>query len=461
MKLRRVLAFALALVLLLAMTACSKPETTPEKKPEANNTPAQEAEKTPEETPAETEAPASEPVDLVVAWWGGQSRNEKFQAALDLYASENENVTIETQTNGFSDHLTALSAAAASGDMPDMAMLQGAYYQSYVDSDLLVDLMPYVESGALDLSNVSENILAATTIDGKLYGVCAGMNSPSVIYNKTLLDANGITIEDNMNLDQFAEKCAEIYEKTGYPTFISNASQMIEMICRGNDQVLYKEDCLGVDSYEDLLPYFELLERGRSEGWLIDYSVTIGLSNSEEQPIVYGTTPENSSWCSFYNSNQAAAMQAAAPEGVELALTTCPLDNPSKSNYLREAMSWTISTQSKDIDAAVALLNYMINSVEANELIQAEPGVPASSVVADAIAADLPDIQKTIFAYINNVITPNCSASNPPSGAGTSEVVNLVLELDEKVYYGEMTAQAAAQQLFEDGNRIMAEAAAQ
>lgn len=460
MKMRKILAFALVLVFLFAMTACGKTNTTTEETPAASNEPAQETEQTTDtQTPAEE--PAAEPVDLVVAWWGSQSRNEKFQAALDLYASENENVTIETQTNGFSDHLTALSAAAASGDMPDMAMLQSAYYQSFVDSDLLVDLTPYVESGALDLSNVSENILAATTIDGKLYGVCAGMNSPSLIYNKTLLDENGITIEDNMSTEQFAEKCAEIYEKTGYRTFISNAYQMIEMICRGNDQILYKEDSLGVDSYEDLLPYFELLERGRSEGWLIDYSLTIGLSNSEEQPIVYGTTPETSSWCSFFNSNQAAAMQAAAPEGMELALTTCPLDNPTKSNYLREAMSWTISTQSKNIDAAVALLNYMINSVDANALIQAEPGVPASSVVADSIAADLPDIQKTIFAYINNVITPNCSASNPPAGAGGSEVTNLIYTLEENVYYGEMTAQEAAQQLFEEGNRIMAESAAQ
>lgn len=173
--------------------------------------------------PASSTGTAAEPCDLVVAWWGSQGRNEKFQSALDLYAEQNPGVTIESQTNGFSDHLTALSAAAASNDMPDMAMLQGAYYQQYVDGDLLVDLTPYVESGALDLSNVSEEILAATTIDGKLYGICAGMNAPSLIYNKTLLDEAGITIEDNMNLDQFAEKCAEIYEKQ--VTAASSATQ--------------------------------------------------------------------------------------------------------------------------------------------------------------------------------------------------------------------------------------------
>ena len=34
-------------------------------------------------------------------------------------------------------------------------------------------------------------------------------------------------------------------------------------------------------------------------------------------------------------------------------------------------------------------------------------------------------------------------------------------DLEEKVYYGEITAEAAAQELFEEGNRIMSEAAAQ
>ena len=352
MKMKKITAMALACVMALGLAACGGTSSS-------TGTSADSA------APASSTGTAAEPCDLVVAWWGSQGRNEKFQSALDLYAEQNPGVTIESQTNGFSDHLTALSAAAASNDMPDMAMLQGAYYQQYVDGDLLVDLMPYVESGALDLSNVSESVLAATTIDGKLYGVCAGTNSPSVIYNKTLLDEAGITIEDNMNLDQFAEKCAEIYEKTGYRSFISNPSQMIEMLVRGEGKILYETDKLGVESAEELQPYFALLERGREEGWLM------------------------------------------------------------------------------------------------NEIIMAEPGVPASSEAAKAIEPNLSDIQKKIFTYINDVITPNCSPANPPAGAGSSEVTSLITDLEEKVYYGEITAEAAAQELFEEGNRIMSEAAAQ
>lgn len=448
MKMKKITAMALACVMALGLAACGGTSSS-------TGTSAASA------APASSTGTAAEPCDLVVAWWGSQGRNEKFQSALDLYAEQNPGVTIESQTNGFSDHLTALSAAAASNDMPDMAMLQGAYYQQYVDGDLLVDLTPYVESGALDLSNVSEEILAATTIDGKLYGICAGMNAPSLIYNKTLLDEAGITIEDNMNLDQFAEKCAEIYEKTGYRSFISNPATMIEALVRGEGKILFETDKLGVESAEELQPYFALLERGREEGWLMDYSLTVGLDATEEQPIIYGTTPETSSWCSFFYSNQADAMQQAAPEGIELALTTWPLEKPKESNYLREAMSWCIPNQGGNIDQAVALLNWWINSPEANEIIMAEPGVPASSEAAKAIEPGLSDIQKKIFTYINDVITPNCSPANPPAGAGSSEVTSLITDLEEKVYYGEITAEAAAQELFEEGNRIMSEAAAQ
>lgn len=443
MNLKKIISVALCCPMVLGLAACG---STSSSQSAAGSASGSEA------------APAS--TDLVVAWWGSQSRNEKFQAALDLYAEQNPGIAIESQISSFNDHLVALSAAAASNDMPDMAMLQGAYYQQYVDSGLLVDLTPYVESGALDLSNVSEEILAATTIDGKLYGVCAGMNSPCTIYNKTLLDEAGITIEDNMNFQEFGDKCAEIYEKTGYKTYLNNSTEMIDMLLRANGKMLYETDKLGADSAEELQPYFELLERGNEEGWLLDYSLVVGMDATEEQPIVHGTTPETSSWCSFFFSNQADAMQQAAPEGMELELTTYPVEDAKKSNYLREAMSWTISTQSENIDEAVALLNWWINSSDANELIMAEPGVPANTEVAKAIEPNLSDIQKKIFAYINDVITPNCSAANPPAGAGSGEVTSLIEDLNEKVYYGEISAEEAAQTLFEQGNEIMAQAAA-
>jgi multiple sugar transport system substrate-binding protein len=399
-----------------------------------------------------------EPANLVVAWWGSQSRNEKFQSALDKYMELNPHVAIESQTSGFSDHMVAMQAAAASNAMPDIVMLQGAYYGPYVSGGLLTDLRAYADDG-LDLSEIADSVLASTTVDGKLYGICAGTNSPAVLYNKTMLDEHGIAVPDYMGMDDFAELSAKIYAATGYKTYISNPGQMVEYILRGYGRVLYGQDALGAESYEQLLPYYALLERGRAEGWLIDISVVIGRDSTEEQPMLYSDAPENSSWCSFFNSNQADAMQGVAPEGMEIGLATCPTDTPDKSGYLREAMSWTVPTQAGNTGEAIALLNWIVNSFEANEIIMAEPGVPANATAAAAIAPGLSDIQKKIFAYINDVVTPRCAPSNPPAGAGGSEAAALIEELHEKVYYGELTAEAAAKELFDKGNAIMREAA--
>ena len=98
MKMKKITAMALACVMALGLAACGGTSSS-------TGTSADSA------APASSTGTAAEPCDLVVAWWGSQGRNEKFQSALDLYAEQNPGVTIESQTNGFSDHLTALSAA--------------------------------------------------------------------------------------------------------------------------------------------------------------------------------------------------------------------------------------------------------------------------------------------------------------------------------------------------------------
>jgi multiple sugar transport system substrate-binding protein len=452
MKKKKLLALLLVLVMMVGLVGCSKGGDSSETKVTDKQNVATQNEST---EPEKVDSEEKKPVKLVVAWWGSQTRNERFQSALDLYCELNPHVTIETQTAGFNDHLTSMSVAAASDQLPDLIMLQADYYDPYIQGNLLTDLTPYISSGALDLSNVATNVIDTGRVGEGIFGICTGVNSPSVLYNKTLLDENGITLEDNMSLDQFAEKSKEVYEKTGYKTFVGNPYQMVEFLLRGKGKVLYESGKLGADSWEELLPYFSLIERGRNEGWLIDYGVTVGLESTEEQPIVYGTTPETSSWCSFYNSNQSDGMQTAAPEGMVIALTTCPSDNITSSNYLRQAMSWCVPSQGDNADEAVELLNWWTNSIDANKLIMGEPGVPISSKVVEEISPSLTDIQQRIFSYINNVVTPNSSVGNPPAAAGNAEVSNFIKELNEKVYYGQSTAEVAAKELFEQGNKIM------
>ena len=343
---------------------------------------------------------ADDTVELVVAWWGSQTRNERFQAALDRYMELNPNVKIETQTNGFSDHMVSLAAGAASGTMPDVSMSQSAYMTQYVDAGQLLDFTPYF-GNLFDRTNISDSVLDTAKFGDGVYGIAAGMNALALIYNKTLTDSLGITVPDYMTLEDFMSISKQIYEATGVKTaFAYNQVYYIEYLVRAEGYVLFEEDSLGVPSYEALLPYFEMVETGRKEGWLIDPSIVVaaGMSLSEDPIIVY-TTPDTQSWMTVVNSNQLVSIAANKPEGMELGITTRPTADAEKSLYLRQAMCWTVSANSKHVEESVKLVNWLTNSEEANAIILGEPGVPASSTMTTYLTGLVGDTEKTDYGF--------------------------------------------------------------
>lgn len=400
-------------------------------------------------------------VSMTFTWWGNQIRNERTQAVLDLYSEQNPGVTFDTQPAEWNDYWTKLSTLAAGNSLPECLQMDYSYLAQYVAADLLVDLTPYVENGTLDVSNVSEGIQDASSIDGKMYAVCAGVNAPALFYNKTLLDSLGITVKDNMTVDEFESIAREVYEKSGVKTDLpySAGDNYLPYAMRSHDVVkLFNEDSLNVTDAASLVPGFQIYEDGVKDGWIIGADVHAELtSNSVEQsPLVYFSSEATQSWCGFFWSNQLSAMVAAAPEGMEIGITTWPSENPQKSNFLKPSQFFAVSRDAGENEAeAVKVVNYLLNSEDANKILLGERGVPASSVVASAIAPLQDETAQVVTKYVNDVVTPNSSAISPAIPDGANEVYDYYNQLVDKILYGQMTAQEAAEDLFKMGNQIM------
>ncbi len=407
---------------------------------------------------------SSDASSLVMAWWGNQTRNERTQTILDMYSEENPGVTIDGQFSEFNDYWNKLATAAAGHSMPDIVQMDYKYLQQYVNNNLLVDLTPYIEDGTIDVGNCNQDVLNSAQVNGGLYALCNGINAPALLYNKTLLDENGITVKDNLTMDEFVTLSREIEEKTGYKTNLcyNQNEQFLEYFLRADDIVLYQDGKMGGDSADSYVKFFKLYEDGIKDGWVVDPSVfaerTIG--SVEQDPLVYGSSPATMSWCSFSYSNQLTAIKNAAPEGVEIGITTWPSGNPQKSDYLKPSQFFAISTDSVNPKEAAKLLNYITNSVDCNNVLLAERGIPLSSSVAETIAPNLDENSQEVIDFIYNVVDPNSSQVNPPSADGSSEVNDLINKLEEQVCYGQMSAEEAGAQLFEQGNSIMASKAA-
>lgn len=398
---------------------------------------------------------------LTVTWWGNQTRNERTISTLNLYAEQNAGVTFDPQVAEWADYWNKLATASAGKALPDIIQMDYKYLDQYIKNGLLTDLTPYVEDGTLDVSNIDEGILnTGKGSDGGLYAICIGENAPALVYNKTLLDENGITVKDNMTVAEFKALCKEVYEKTGYKSnyYYNQGENNLEYVLRANDITLFENGKLGAASADDFNQYFGVFEDGIKEGWMLSASsfAERNIGTIEQDPLVYGSDPANRSWCTFLWTNSLSAIKAAAPEGMELGITTWPSDDAKKSNYLKPGQFFCVSSDSKDPVEAAKVIDFFTNSVDANKILLAERGVPASTVVADAIAPDLDAGIQSGMTFIKNVIAPNCSQINAAPPEGTSEAINLLKQLEEQLCYGQITAQEASEQFFTQGNAFLA-----
>lgn len=397
-------------------------------------------------------------VNLSMAWWGNQVRNERTQEALNKYHELNSNVTIEGQFFPVEDYWNKMATSAAGNSMPDLCQMGYNYLDQYVDSDLLLDLTPYIESGALDISNIQENVLAMGKVGDGNYGIVAGINAQCMMYNKTVTDECGITIKDNMTYDEFVEIAKEITEKTGYRANICpiDGFTFMRQWARA-EGISIQEAKMPVDSAEAYIPFFEILEDGVNDGWHLTPD-NVDMTAVETDPLVYGSSPETMAWCTVNGgSNLLAAFQSAAPEGVEIGVTTIPTSDPEKSNFLNPSMLFSVSANTKNPDEAVAVLNYLINSTEANDILLGERGVPASTAVADAIVDKLAAPEQAGFEFIQNAVSPVCSPIDPPDPEGSSELAATLKKILEKVGYGECTAEEAAEEYYAKGIELWGE----
>lgn len=391
---------------------------------------------------------------MTFAWWGNQVRNEETQNAIDTYVKANPGVSIDGQFSQWADYWQKLATASAGNSLPDVIQMDYAYLNQYAGSGLLYDLSEFTKDGTIDTSKWNQSMVNSGTVDGKLYAVCAGINAPCMIYDKAITDAAGVTIKDNMTLDEFVQAAKTIYEKTGYKTNVEygEATGVFTTWLRSDGVVFFTDD--GVQASKDqLTEYYKIYEDGMTNGWMVSPEIfaELTIGTVEQDPLVYGTSPEARSWCAWKTSNMYVSYLNVAQEGQELLMTTQPSKDPKKSNYLKPGQFFSVSRDAKDPKASAQFLGWLINSSEANECLKGERGIPLNSDIAAEVKAKLPEDEQAIYTYVEDVVAKNSSDINPPDPAGNAEAMKVFNQVLDSLCYGQITPEQAAEQMISDG----------
>lgn len=389
--------------------------------------------------------PGDGTVELRMTWWGSDARHTATQQAIELFEEANPGITVVPEFSDWDGYWDKLATATAGGDTPDVLQMDGAYLATYADQGTLADLR---ELDGFDAGGIDEAALASGELDGGLYGVVNAVNSWSVVANRTLVEEAGLELPDDStwtwaDLTEFANAFSAAAPDGVYGLQDWGLTQgTLDQWARQHGETLWTDDGGFGVSEETLVAYWEMALGLIEDGGLPPATVQAEQQAATQDQSLGAT---NRAALGFWWSNQLSALAAAS--GQELVLLRPPLDDDGERGiWYRPSQFWSVAATSEHPEEAALLVDFLVNSPEAGEVLLAERGTPGNVEVREAIRDLLSPEDQTIATYLDD-IADELDGVAALAPAGSSDFEATLIRATSQVYFGQATPEQAAQTL--------------
>lgn len=292
---KRIVAFALVLLLALTSAACSGSDAVNNTAGQAGNAGG----------PAEPANVAEDAITLTL-WHIFPSSSDPFKSVVDeavaKWNAENPTVQVKMEATENEAYKTKLKTAAAANELPDVFFSWGAgFSKPFAEGGKLLALDEYINDGTRD--ELLEGSLANLSYDGKVYGLPYTMYVGTFFVNQELFDQHGIKVPETY--DELLEAVKAFRAKGIDPIAVGGKDLWPSMFyhnalaLREGGAELSINALNGEASFED--PAFvraaeKLQELARADAFMKGY---MGITRDESEAVfITGTIPMyyNGSW---------------------------------------------------------------------------------------------------------------------------------------------------------------------
>jgi multiple sugar transport system substrate-binding protein len=137
-------------------------------------------------------------VTITYAIWGDPAELKSQQAIVDSFHAANPKVTVDVSVSDWDAYWDKVQTGIAGGAAPDVFAMDGPLFPDYQSRGVLLDLKPFIDRDAYDLTQLADQGVADfTTADGGQYGLPRDLNTVVLYYNKAMFDAAGVAYPDD------------------------------------------------------------------------------------------------------------------------------------------------------------------------------------------------------------------------------------------------------------------------
>ncbi len=392
-------------------------------------------------------AAADDQVTLRFSWWGGDERHQATLAVIEAFEKEYPNIHIEPEYSAYDGYQEKKVTEFASETAPDVFQIETGSGPEYYKNGVLYNIS---ETG-FDFSNFDENFLQNNgNYDGGQYALPTGQAGSALIVNEELMKAAGVDLTqpyDWEDLFEMGKKVRE-YDPECY-LLAANTSYGMTFFVRAyfrqlNGLPIFNEDYTLNITEEQLVQCYDLIYRLYDEEVMAPAATKAPYSNQDQ---------EDPNWIAgkyvadvAYTSST-TVLQGAAPD-TKLIAGQMPLLADRKSdgwvNDCPQLMG--IYAKTEHPEEAATFLSYFFNSEEAAKLLGTVRSVPPTKKFQDICEAE------GTMTELDKMASEVSMQYNGKSDSGLStsaEVVSIFEDAYEALSYGEMTAEEAAAETWE------------
>lgn len=418
----------------------------------------------PAPTAVPTVAPtaASEVAELRFVWWGGQLRADITTQVIHMFEDENPGVKFAFEPLGFDEYWTKMTTQAAGGGLPDVMQHGSSTLVEWAKNGLLLPLDEFISDGVIDFTDIPETLQNHGKVDDKIYGISNGSNANGFVLDIDAFEKAGIALpEDTWTWDDFERLALELHEKLdiwGFGMYLHHID-IWRILYNSVGQELYAADGKSLAYTDDkpLIDHLNMILRLQEAGAIPSLAEETEVSSQgpESQFIVSGQCAMD--WLA--GSNQLVALWSAAGENRRFKLMPLPrIAGQKQGTSIRPSQFLALTKTSAHPEQAAAFMNYFVNSIDANLVLNAERGVPINLKVLEALKAKAEAPQEAVYDYLARLAMDSAPYSLVLDPLGVEDIRTNVYypELTDPVRYGMINPEDAVVVFREKANEILA-----
>lgn len=373
----KLMALTLSAALGLSLTACGSPQKTPE--PEAPSS-VQPSENTTEKAPEQT--PSEEPVTLRLSWWGGDSRHEATEKAVEAFMQKYPNITVECEYGAWTGWEEKQSLNILSGECADVIQIGSNWVTDYSrGGESFLDLYQY--SDLLNLSQFPEDKLKLNEVNGKLMAIPISLTGRLFYWNKTTFDEVGCEIPTDEASLLAAGAAFLAYDKEYYPLAMNEYDRMIFMVYYleskyGKDWVTDGTLNYTEEEIKEGLAFINKLEDEHVIPTVATISGDMADSLDKNSKWIDGKYAGLMEWDSAVSKVKEAMEGSVNKPGQEFAIGDFIEFGQYQGGFTKISMDFAVKASTEHPKEAAMLVNFLLNEPEGVEIGSTERGIPCS-----------------------------------------------------------------------------------